>query len=41
MAALRKSLATVSESKTKRAKAEIAEPTDATAKKAAPKRKAG
>ena len=41
MEALRKSLATVSESKKKPAKAEIAETKDAKAKKAAPKRKAG
>jgi DNA end-binding protein Ku len=41
MEALRKSLATVSESKKKPAKAEIAETKAAPAKKAAPKRKAG
>ena len=41
MEALRKSLANVSESKKKPAKADIAESKDAKAKKAAPKRKAG
>jgi DNA end-binding protein Ku len=41
MEALRKSLATVSDSKKKPAKAEIAETKDGKAKKAAPKRKAG